>query len=132
MAIRIMNVVGARPNFMKIAPLMEAYARTNEIDPMLVHTGQHYDEKMSDLFFRQLGIPEPDINLGVGSGTHAQQTAQIMARFEPVHGHFDFEGRLGMFQEAANDGNDRLLVVDDQHFDPVLVQVVMDRNVIFM
>src|SRR4051812_8276062 len=79
----IINVVGARPNFIKIAPLMAAYAETDLV-PTLVHTGQHYDERMSDLFFRELGIPEPDINLGVGSGSHASQTAQIMTRFEEV------------------------------------------------
>ena len=66
---KIINVVGARPNFMKIAPLMAEYRHHPEIEALLVHTGQHYDEKMSDLFFRQLGIPEPDINLEVGSGT---------------------------------------------------------------
>ncbi|TWT45537.1 UDP-2,3-diacetamido-2,3-dideoxy-D-glucuronate 2-epimerase [Phycisphaerae bacterium RAS1] len=81
---KIVNICGARPNFMKIAPLMAAYRRYPHIQPLLVHTGQHYDEKMSDLFFRQLGIPEPDINLEVGSATHAVQTAQIMTRFEPV------------------------------------------------
>jgi UDP-N-acetylglucosamine 2-epimerase (non-hydrolysing) len=69
---------------MKIAPLMEAYADAPGIEPILVHTGQHYDENMSDLFFRQLGIPEPDLNLGVGSGSHAAQTADIMKAFEPV------------------------------------------------
>ena len=81
---RIINVVGARPNFMKIAPLMEAYRPHRRIQPMLVHTGQHYDERMSDLFFRQLGIPQPDVNLGVGGGSHAVQTAEIMKAFEPV------------------------------------------------
>jgi len=81
---KIINVVGARPNFMKIAPLMAAYAAYPAIKPVLVHTGQHYDERMSDLFFRQLGIPEPDINLGVGSASHAAQTAAIMVAFEPV------------------------------------------------
>jgi UDP-N-acetylglucosamine 2-epimerase (non-hydrolysing) len=82
--LKIINVVGARPNLMKIAPLMDAYAGAPEIEPLLVHTGQHYDANMSDLFFRELGIPEPDLNLGVGSGTHAVQTAQIMQAFEPV------------------------------------------------
>src|SRR5436190_15844879 len=82
--IKILNVVGARPNFMKIAPLMDAYRTQPEIRPVLLHTGQHYDERMSDLFFRELGIPEPEINLGVGSGSHAQQTAQIMTAFEVV------------------------------------------------
>ncbi|MCX5648249.1 MAG: UDP-N-acetylglucosamine 2-epimerase, partial [Planctomycetota bacterium] len=72
---RILNIVGARPNLMKIAPLMRAYAAYPDIQPLLVHTGQHYDERMSDLFFRQLEIPEPDINLEVGSGSHAAQTA---------------------------------------------------------
>ncbi|MCD4699258.1 MAG: UDP-N-acetylglucosamine 2-epimerase (non-hydrolyzing) [Phycisphaerae bacterium] len=81
---KIVNVVGARPNFMKIAPLMTAYKSAAGIEPMLVHTGQHYDERMSDLFFRQLGIPKPDINLGVGSASHAVQTAEIMKAFEPV------------------------------------------------
>ncbi len=83
-SMKIVNVVGARPNFMKIAPLMSAYKDAATIEPMLVHTGQHYDERMSDLFFRQLGIPEPDINLGVGSASHAVQTAEIMKAFEPV------------------------------------------------
>ena len=81
---KIINIVGARPNFMKIAPIMEAYRGFPQIEPLLVHTGQHYDERMSDLFFRQLGIPEPDINLEVGSGSHAAQTAEIMRAFEPV------------------------------------------------
>lgn len=81
---KIINIVGARPNFMKIAPLMAEYAKHDHIQPLLVHTGQHYDEKMSDLFFCQLEIPEPDINLAVGSGSHAIQTAEIMKAFEPV------------------------------------------------
>ena len=83
---KIINVVGARPNFMKIAPLMAAYEDCPSIQPLLVHTGQHYDERMSDLFFRQLEIPAPDINLGVGSASHAVQTAEIMRAFEPVVG----------------------------------------------
>ena len=82
--VRIINVVGARPNLMKIAPLMRAYAERDGIEPILVHTGQHYDDNMSDLFFRQLSIPEPDLNLGVGSGSHAMQTAEIIRAFEPV------------------------------------------------
>jgi len=82
--VKLINVVGARPNFMKIAPIMKACKASRAIEPLLVHTGQHYDEKMSDLFFRQLGIPEPDINLGVGSASHAVQTANIIKAFEPV------------------------------------------------
>jgi UDP-N-acetylglucosamine 2-epimerase (non-hydrolysing) len=81
---KIVNVVGARPNFMKVAPIMAAYAEAPGIEPLLVHTGQHYDERMSDLFFRELGLPRPDINLEVGSGTHAKQTAEVMVRFEQV------------------------------------------------
>ena len=81
---KIINVAGARPNFIKIAPIMEAFAAKESITPLLVHTGQHYDERMSDLFFRQLGIPQPDVNLEVGSGSHAVQTAEIMKAFEPV------------------------------------------------
>ncbi|MBN2590384.1 MAG: UDP-N-acetylglucosamine 2-epimerase (non-hydrolyzing) [Sedimentisphaerales bacterium] len=82
--IKIINIVGARPNFMKIAPIMRAFNSSGKIDPILVHTGQHYDEKMSDLFFRQLNIPEPDINLEIGSSSHAVQTANIMKAFEPI------------------------------------------------
>ncbi|HVN82966.1 MAG TPA: UDP-N-acetylglucosamine 2-epimerase (non-hydrolyzing), partial [Terriglobia bacterium] len=80
----IVHVVGARPNFMKAAPVMQALGRHNGVRQTLVHTGQHYDFNMSDVFFRQLEMPDPDINLEVGSGTHAQQTSQIIARFEPV------------------------------------------------
>ncbi len=81
---RFLLVAGARPNFMKIAPLMKAFRRRDHRDLILVHTGQHYDRGMSDTFFSDLDIPEPDINFGVGSGTHAQQTARIMVDFENV------------------------------------------------
>lgn len=84
MALRIVNVVGARPNLMKIGPIMEAYRLYPDIEPALIHTGQHYDPNMSQLFFEQLGIPKPDVNLGVGSGRHGAQTAAIMQAFEPV------------------------------------------------
>ncbi len=81
----LMCVVGARPNFMKAAPLLAAFAEgPTPLPCSLVHTGQHYDAEMKDAFFRQLGIPEPDVDLGVGSGSHAWQTAEIMRRFEPV------------------------------------------------
>ena len=80
----ILHVVGARPNFMKVAPVVAALSAKPGVAQTLVHTGQHYDRNMSDIFFRQLGIPEPDINLEVGSGSHAVQTAQIMMRFEDV------------------------------------------------
>lgn len=83
--LRILCIVGARPNFMKIAPLMRVFrASPDRFDARLLHTGQHYDEAMKDAFFRQLQIPEPDIDLGVGSGSHAVQTAEVMKRFEPV------------------------------------------------
>jgi UDP-N-acetylglucosamine 2-epimerase (non-hydrolysing) len=81
---KLINVVGTRPNFMKVAPLMEEYEKSKQIEPILVHTGQHYDRNMSDLFFTQLGIPEPSINLQVGSASQAVQTAEIMKAFEPV------------------------------------------------
>jgi UDP-N-acetylglucosamine 2-epimerase (non-hydrolysing) len=79
----ILHVVGARPNFMKAAPVIAAL-REHGVRQTLVHTGQHYDAFMSDIFFQQLEIPEPDFNLAVGGGSHAAQTAEIMVRFEPV------------------------------------------------
>lgn len=78
-----LHVVGARPNFMKVAPVISALRRL-ECTQTLVHTGQHYDQRMSEVFFEQLDIPAPDVNLEVGSGSHAQQTAAIITRFEPV------------------------------------------------
>src|ERR1700756_3054686 len=81
---KVLNVVGARPNFMKIAPIVDEMKKTPGLDGILVHTGQHYDDGMSDVFFRDLGIPIPDVYLGVGSGTHAEQTARIMVEFEKV------------------------------------------------
>lgn len=84
MNIRILCVAGARPNFMKLAPLVAALDRDPDFSPFIVHTGQHYDDQMSGQFFRDLGMPAPKRNLNVGSGSHAQQTAEIMKRFEPV------------------------------------------------
>ena len=82
---RILAVVGARPNFMKIAPIARELRRfPDAFHVSIVHTGQHYDEKLSEVFFDELGIPRPDVNLGVGSDSHAQQTAAIIAAFEPV------------------------------------------------
>lgn len=91
-SIKVIVVAGARPNFMKVGPFMKQIAAHNktkapdapEVDARLVHTGQHYDENMSEVFFRELGIRKPDINLGVGSGTHAAQTAAILTSFEAV------------------------------------------------
>ena len=85
---KIFLVAGARPNFMKVAPLMEAFRvrrdQLPELEPLLVHTGQHYDAQMSDEFFRDLGMPTPDIHLGAGSGSHAEQTARVMVAFEKI------------------------------------------------
>lgn len=81
---KLIHVVGARPNFMKLAPLRRAIQDHPELEQAVVHTGQHYDFNMSDVFFRQLGMSQPEINLGVGAGSHAQQTADIMSKFEPV------------------------------------------------
>jgi UDP-N-acetylglucosamine 2-epimerase (non-hydrolysing) len=90
--LKIVVVAGARPNFMKVAPLIKAFdahnrQRGNErsgIEYLLIHTGQHYDVEMSGTFFKELGLPQPDISLGVGSGTHAAQTAGILVKFEKV------------------------------------------------
>ena len=82
--IRVLAVAGARPNFIKIAPLLRELHSRDCFETTLVHTGQHYDAAMSESFFRDLGIPAPDINLEVGSGSHASQTAQVLSRIEPV------------------------------------------------
>jgi len=82
--IHIVHVVGARPNFMKIAPVLEACGKRPRLQSTLVHTGQHYDEKMSRLFFEELSIPRPDVDLEVGSGSQAAQTALILQRIEPL------------------------------------------------
>ena len=80
----VVSVVGARPNFMKLAPVARALAARPGVQHRIVHTGQHYDPDMSDVFFRELGLPRPDYHLDVGSASHAQQTAAIMRRFEPI------------------------------------------------
>ncbi|WP_460636447.1 non-hydrolyzing UDP-N-acetylglucosamine 2-epimerase [Larkinella harenae] len=81
---KILNIVGARPNFMKVAPLHRAFQQYAAVQSIIVHTGQHYDAKMSDVFFSQLELPQPDYFLGIGGGSHAQQTARIMLAFETV------------------------------------------------
>ena len=81
---QILHVVGARPNFMKVAPVHRALTERRGVTQVLVHTGQHYDVNMSDVFFQQLSIPAPDVNLGVGSGSHGKQTAEIMIGFEAL------------------------------------------------
>ncbi|MCI0356411.1 MAG: UDP-N-acetylglucosamine 2-epimerase, partial [Acidobacteria bacterium] len=81
---KVISVVGARPNFMKIGPLLEELRRVEGVESLLVHSGQHYDEQMSEGFFRDLGLPKPDCNLEVASGSHAWQTAETMKRIEPL------------------------------------------------
>ena len=81
---KIISIVGARPNFIKVAPLHEAFKSYSEVEHIVCHTGQHFDSKMSDIFFRELGLPEPVYNLGVSGGSHAEQTAKIMMAFEEV------------------------------------------------
>src|SRR5580704_10925385 len=98
MSIKVICVAGARPNFMKIAPLFRAFHDDRDVLLKLVHTGQHYDDRMSGQFFRDLDLPDPDHNLEVGSGSHAHQTAEVMKRFEPI-----------VIQEAP----DAVLVVGD-------------------
>src|SRR5947208_17039582 len=98
-AMKILIVVGARPNFMKAAPILKAISEfnaarpvwTEEIVPVLVHTGQHYDAQMSDAFFADLELPRPDVFLGVGSGSHAEQTADVMKCFEPMFATMDHD-----------------------------------------
>jgi len=104
--IHILSVVGARPNFMKVAALDAAFSKNRHIKHTIVHTGQHYDEKMSDIFFREMALPEPDVFMGLGGGSHAQQTANIMQAFESV--------LLGTSPHAPfNEPPDALLVVGD-------------------
>src|SRR6188472_3642334 len=79
---KVLHIVGARPNFMKVAPIWRAIAERGALTQVLVHTGQHYDVKMSDVFFTDLGLPVPDLHLGIGSGSHAEQTARVMMELE--------------------------------------------------
>lgn len=84
MSLQVLAVAGCRPNFVKLGPLMRAMRHRRGLEPVLVHTGQHYDKKLSDVFFRDLGLPEPDVSLGVGSASHAVQTARLMEGMERV------------------------------------------------
>ena len=81
---KILNIVGARPNFMKIAPLHRVFSKHPDIQSKILHTGQHYDEKMSDIFFNQLELPKPDFYLGIGGGSHTYQKAHVMLKFEEI------------------------------------------------
>lgn len=100
---RLIHVVGARPNFMKIAPVMRALEGRQGVEQVLVHTGQHYDPQMSDVFFRDLDLPRPDVYLGVGSGSHARMTGQVMELLEPV-----FQERRPDMVVVAGDVNSTL------------------------
>src|SRR4051812_2639238 len=81
---KVLHIVGARPNFMKVAPIHRAIAETGKLAQTLVHTGQHYDVKMSDVFFKELGLPTPEVHLGIGGGTQTEQTAKVMLALEKV------------------------------------------------
>ena len=98
--IRLLSVVGARPNFMKIAPIVDQLKDFPDIEHCLVHTGQHYDELLSGNFFSDLGMPEPDVNLQTGSGSHAVQTAEVMKRLEPVL--LDFKPQIAIVVGDVN------------------------------
>jgi len=125
MSVEVVCVVGARPNFMKIAPIMAAF-RAKPISAKLVHTGQHYDPSMSDSFFEQLGIPRPDVNLEVGSASHAVQTADIMlggaeqsgavrqsglSGIRRASGRFSMDGRAVRQGKGQAQGHDRCAAV---------------------
>ena len=127
--IEVVAVAGARPNFMKVAPLLRELAGRPGFETTLVHTGQHYDAAMSESFFRDLGIEEPDFNLGVGSGSHAEQPGQIMIRFEPV---LDIVGDPDL-KDACVGVADGPAAVDEVLADPADlgdVEVLRDRRAV--
>lgn len=105
---RVIIVVGARPNFMKAGPVLDALKKNGRLEPVLLHTGQHYDERMSDLFFRDLGLPQPDVNLGVGSASHARQTGDVMVRFEEYLAAQREQGGMPVFCVVVGDVNSTL------------------------
>ena len=100
---RLACIVGARPNFMKIAPILRAFKKQPVLKPTLIHTGQHYDSNLSDVFFEELGIDRPDITLGIGSGSHGKQTADILVAIENVL----------VEAKEKGEGFDRMIVVGD-------------------
>lgn len=112
--LRILNIVGARPNFMKIAPLMRVMDARSDVTARLVHTGQHYDDNLSRVFFEELGIPQPDINLGVGSGTREEQIVAIKEAFRPV---------------LRAEGADAVLVVGDVNSTIACASVAREQGV---
>ncbi|MDX5409416.1 MAG: UDP-N-acetylglucosamine 2-epimerase, partial [Thauera sp.] len=123
----VICVVGARPNYMKVAPIIRAFAAHNPpIPTLLVHTGQHYDPAMKDRLFADLALPEPDVNLAVGSGSHAVQTAEVMKRFEPV---IDAHGARAVL--VVGDVNSTLacaLVASKRHIPVVHVESGLRSN----
>ena len=123
----VICIVGARPNYMKVAPIIRAFAAHNPpIPTLLVHTGQHYDPAMKDRLFADLELPEPDVNLAVGSGTHAVQTAEVMKRFEPV---IDAHGASAVL--VVGDVNSTLacaLVASKRHIPVVHVESGLRSN----
>lgn len=116
---RIACVVGARPNFMKMAPILRSFEAFPEVKPILIHTGQHYDKNLSDVFFEELGIKRPEISLGVGSGSHSEQTAKLLVGLE------------GVFFEAEKTGDcfDRVLVVGDVNSTMAAALVAAKMNI---
>ncbi len=100
---RLACIVGARPNFMKIAPILRAFEKYDSLQPTLIHTGQHYDANLSDVFFEELGISRPDISLGIGSGSHGKQTADILVAIENIL----------LEAQKKGQGFDRMIVVGD-------------------
>lgn len=112
--LKIINIVGARPNFMKIAPIQRAFEKHKNVDSKIVHTGQHYDAKMSDIFFNQLELPKPHYYLGIGGGSHTQVTAKIMLEFEKI---------------VAEEKPDLILVVGDVNSTIACTMVAIKMNV---
>ena len=102
MTMKIHLIAAARPNFMKIAPLYHALKKETWAEPVIVHTGQHYDLNMSDVFFQDLGLPEPHIHLCVGSGSHAEQTGQVMMAYEKTLLKDCFQKRLSRTSPNKN------------------------------
>ena len=83
-SLKVLSIVGARPQFVKLAPVAAAFRETRAIEHVIVHTGQHYDAQLSDVFFADLEIPSPDVHLGVGSGSHGEQTGAMLAALDPI------------------------------------------------
>ena len=141
---KIINVVGARPNFIKAAPVVAALQHDPKFDVRLIHTGQHYDKAMSEIFFKELNLPEPNLNLGVGTGSHAQLTSEIMVRFEKiveelpdivecykVSGAFDYFLRFVCADMASYQDSSEVLLKSGPAVSQISSHVVLARSKIF-